>query len=654
MLIKWIAKRIENVDFRIPAFISLFLLYLVYFQISKWSQEGTIPNIKMYVLSLVFFWAVMTIIVIIMALLQNKRIMSLALQDNISKWIGLIVLCFGGWLLFQCFKNEVDPASIPGNYYRHLIPGILYAIILILFSSSILLLIKTTHGSNNSRFRILFAVLLALVQGWFLYTADPFLDNGGGIFHIDAYTNSIINAVSLAPYEMYSNSIYGHYGLFFIIPVRLIHSIGFSYWTGVALTIAVFGFITFFTEYWCISQVVKNDVIYMISVVAFAIVSFQMHTGQYYQVLPHRFMVQPLILAGSIVSFRGSNNKSGNVARMLMPLLCISSMLWNLETGLVVSIVWTVSSIYIRAKKEGKYSISNILLNIVLLVVEFFAGYFIVNIYNLFVGGNLIDLITYIYPVASNTYPIGALQLPLMSPNNGYFLVILVLLAGVSVYLKDALLLSLDEPRFATFIAGIMGIGVITYYMNRAANPATITSCTFIIVTAHMCDISIHHLMETVSLGSARFTEFKKLWNTSSFEVSASILTIVLLCGLALASISTFGGTITNKLNTTWNTQELDKFIEEMNQVIPEDAVAYGEYTAQLFALMNRTTGIYISDWQDAGPIPRAKLEEILKASNFEHNVVSIGRHEHLPKNYWLKLEFKYTDKTFYLYERID
>ena len=64
----------------------------------------------------------------------------------------------------------------------------------------------------NKGYKYAVGSVAACVQGWFLYTPNPFKDTFGGVYHLDAYSNSIINSLSFTPLEEYSMSIYGHYG----------------------------------------------------------------------------------------------------------------------------------------------------------------------------------------------------------------------------------------------------------------------------------------------------------------------------------------------------------------------------------------------------------------------------------------------------------
>lgn len=47
--------------------------------------------------------------------------------------------------------------------------------------------------------------------------------------------------------------------------------------------------------------------------------------------------------------------------------------------------------------------------------------------------------------------------------------------------------------------------------------------------------------------------------------------------------------------------ESLSEFLIEAKEKIPGDAVAFGKYTPQLYALMDWKSGIYIAEWENMG-----------------------------------------------------
>lgn len=538
---------------------------------------------------------------------------------------------------------------------RHIIHPAAYFAILALTVLAVVSAIVRSRG-RNVWWRWNLAVLTALVQGWFLYTGNPFLDDMGGAAHIDAYTTSIMNTLALTPFELYSSSIYGHHGLFYLIPVRMLHVFGFGTWTSVTMVTALIGFITFLVEYRCVGQMIDNDAVYTIAVLANAIVSFQIYSNQYYQVMPHRYLFQAVILYGCIIAFR---KPQSILTRIVMWILAGAAILWNAETGMVVTVVWVLAAIYLDGRQKGKYTVKAIALNICYMAMAFLGGYCLINLYNLCVGGNTISLSTYIYPLGSRNYQVvDLLQVVLPSPVCGYFLVISVMLGVIGLYVRYALSLRMNERQYTVFLAAVMGLGVFTYYMNRAVTTnATIAGLPFILSLAYLCDRVVPDIQADAEQGK-RFL-FKKIRDNITVRNAVCVMCIVVLSGMALASLSGVGATVKNKTVTTWETDSLSDFLAEAEKKIPDDAAAYGFYTAQLYALLERETGIYLADFEDLVNQESVDyLKAILEKNQYRHIVV--GTSFQGPERYISEKEYrksgclKYNDAVFVIYEKIE
>ena len=163
---------------------------------------------------------------------------------------------------------------------------------------------------------------------------------------------------------------------------------------------------------------------------------------------------------------------------------------------------------------------------------------------------------------------------------------------------------------------------------------------------------------------SRSITDLAKIRN------AVGVLCLIILTGLAMASVATVGATLRNKINTTWNMESLNGFISEAKEVIPTDTVAFGKYTAQLYAVMDRKTGIYIADFEDlgtsrAGTIMNQeaidKLTQQIAENKYEHilvnasDLVNTPNAGYLPKGEYISVShLEYDDEiAFDLYERV-
>ena len=648
-------KEIGESDIRLPVVIGLIVLFVYYMQAHKWSESGRLGNIEIYVLSAALFFIIVGVSAFLLAIVGRRK--KFEISDTTEKIFVMLMIPGGGCFLVRCYHNELDEYAYPATYFRHIIPGWIYVFIMIVaVITAYFCITKISRRNNLWRWGLM--ILIAFIQGWFMCALNPFLDDTGRMYHIDAYTNSIINTLAYEPFEMYSSSIYGHHGLLYLIPVKILHQFGFTYWMALSIVIGILGFILFFAEYWCISQMVKNDIIYMMVVFANAIVSFQIYPNQYYQMMPHRYLFQAIILTGCIVAFR---NPTSTLYRIVMWSLTGLAMVWNIETGIVLTFVWYIGAVYLDGKKKNGYSYRMIFLNGCYAIAAFVGGFMLVNFYNLAAGGNIISVSTFIYPLGSHSYPIDMLELTLMNPDNGYFMVIALMLGIIGLYFINCVYIRMDERQYTAFLAAVMGFGVFTYYMNRAVTTnATIVCFSTVLLLAYLCDCFVPFVgCEKIN----REIKWRRtLLNFAKVRNVVGAFCLIILSGLALASISTVGATLKNKTITTWNTESLSEFLTEANEKIPEDAVAFGKCTALLYALMDRKTGIYIADWEDIGMSwantvmnqeASDKLNDILVSNQYKNIVVNSEQSGYLPENCYEKIDsLEYNECIFDIYER--
>ena len=442
-----------------------------------------------------------------------------------------------------------------------------------------------------------------------------------------------------------------YYGILYIIPVKILHKLGLNYWNAITVTIVLLGILVFALEYWCLSQLIDNKVIYTLAVIANAIVSVQIFGNQYYQMLPHRYVFQAIILTGAILAFRHIENK---ILRAFMWIMAGLAFVWNTDTGLVCALAWMVVCVYLDAKRAGKYRIKDIFKNVVSFVIALLCALGFVNVYNLAVGGKTVSFRTFIYPLASKSYPVENIQCVLQNSWAGYMVVILLTLGVIGYYFTNIINLKLTEKAYIAVCIGTIGFGVYTYYMNRAVSSNASVSCfATVMLIAYICDNWL--------IKPSNITD---LWNWIDIKKVTALLSLTILSSMALSTIVTLGSTIQLKLSTTWETDSLYEFIEEAKQRIPEDTVAFGLGTAQLFSTMDRQTGIYMADWEDLDQTLNGGetvinqsaidyLNNMLEENAYTHIVVNEAQQSYIPADRYSMIDtLEYNGYVFNLYEK--
>ncbi len=663
---KYILKWLEETDTKLPTCMAVFLTFLFYYGLYKTEQIQSFDNIKIYLLSIFIFFIVFFAVLFMMSRVANTNSFYLNSNEHLP---ALIFLVFGLLFLVLCYYGELDCYSFPKDYFRHQIPGIMYIVILSIMTGVVLSRLQT-QAIKNTLWRKFFRLLISFVQGGLLYCVNPFYDD---TYHINAYTVSILNTLAGTPFEMYSNSIYGHYGVLYFIPVRIFHGMGMDYWTAIAFTMSILGGVSFLLMYWCIDQLIRNDTVYLLSVSAIAVVSFQVHVTQVYQLIPHRFLFQALVMTGCLIAFRKSGSRS---VKIIMWVVSALSILWNTETGLVFGIVWMLVSVYLDAKQKGSYSFVSVVKNVIFLVLEFLVGYVFVIVYNLIAGGDAISPGTYIYPIGAKIFLIGDMQIQLMNPLNGYFMVIALFLGTIGLNFSKVLLKRLTEAEYLLIVSSIMGIGVFTYYMNRAVSTnASIVIFPLVLLLGYIVDRNFCVEMkakDNVDEDIISDGGFRGMIKTLTIKRATGIICVIILTGLSLASVSALGNTVASKIATSWDRRDIQSIREYLKETIPEDAVAFGAGTPLLFAILDRQSGIYLSEWEDVvsstfvdemdssltgvlvNPDAREYLINTLKEEQYEHLVLNDVMSIYLPEGQYRYVEgFQIDEYSFAIYERI-
>ncbi len=624
--------------------LAVFTLFAYFVYGDRIIAQWNISNIQLYICGVVLFFGVLFIGKLFERTAIGKKSVAF-----LNKVLIVGAIPGGGYWLYRAFSMEMDTwPYYPAGYLRHNIPGLIY--LFVMCSGVVIALCMISRCKEKEiRTRVAVSTLVVFLQMWFLYTPNFFRDTLGCLYHIDAYTNSIINSLNYAPLEQYSCSIYGHYGILYILPVKFLQLTGMNQWIAVTLSIAIIGGCTFALEYWVFNEIIENDAVFILAVVGSAVVSVQIYHGQYYQMLPHRFVFPAVTLAGITMA----GKRKGKLFRVFMWIMMGLAIVWNTETGVVCALVWMLGNIYMDAKVCTKYTLKSVCCNLIGLILVITGAYGFVNLYNLVVGGNTISFAEFLYPLGSKAYQIENLQLPLQKPWAGYFFPIMVLLCVLGYFLERIVLITVDGVQLIVIMAAILGIGVYTYYMNRAVNTnATIVSFPFIVVLSYIVD----RVMKKDPLIAER--------KCTVFKISA-FLCLIVMVSMVLSTVSTLGVTLTEKNQTIYETESLNQFMTEIQGKIPEDTVAFGAGTALLFAYMNRSTGIYIADWEDLEDsysmmgegntiINQEALDYLiqkLQDNDYLHILVSTSQSQYIPQWYTLKDSFEYGGYGFMLYE---
>lgn len=633
-------------------------LFLYYYAVYGLSQQGKCSNLFLYIFSVFIFICIFIFSELI--LWRSMYLRNIGYKVLQSQIAGMLFICLGGVWLYKSYIIETKGAvNYPGQYLRHRMPQSLYFIFLTAAVLAMICIIYKNHLIRNmeKRFsskglRIIISGSIALAQAVFLYSPN-FIKDTWGIYHIDAYTNSIINALRFEPYSIENISIYGHYGVFYILPVKVLCAFGLNEWEAITVSIVFFGLIAFILQNWMIHKMVQNDGIFILSSLALAVPSFQFFPGQYYQLYPHRILFPGIILAGCIFSYEHHNNKK--ISR-LMWIVSTLAILWNFETGIVAALVWVICSLYIFTADQNKIRIRIIIFYFIKFIYIIIASYVALNIYNILLGGKIISVKSFIYPIASEKYNILILQLPLQKPFDGYFMAVFLFLGVIGLYFGKILKIELSKEELYIILTAIMGLGLYSYYMNRVVNTNGGIICfEFVCIAAYMIDGYVgRRIITAEGDGVISAAEGKIFLKVSDVYC---LIFITVLTSMGLSAWASFGETLSVKLDAGYEREELYEFIDYVNDKLPKDTPGYGTGVSELYSIMNRVTGIYIGDWPDiegfGGIVNQSaidKLQKQIAENKYEFILVNEGHEIYLPEGYEEVDRFTYCARTFVLY----
>lgn len=445
------------------AIIATFLFWWCYFYAGNNLKTVIHSNVVAYVVgSFVFLF-------VLFFFSQSKNYPS-TLMDRLSVWSRKLagkkgnilcgILILGGialyidWEMVSQFK-ERGVANL-GDYF---FPWYARLIVLLALFSSIVwsLRIKVDCSDIWLKFSYLLSIAISFLGALFV---NPF-SLGAGSINVFSVTETIYNVADLISYNWATTPLYGHYALFFLLPLKLF---GASMIT-VALCIAASAAIeqiafTYVIEQFCVKNWLK--IIITLGAICRPVYIYPAIT-------PIRTL-WPVLMCAWLMYVQTHNKYRSRTVFIMSFVFGGLAILWNTETGMgclagiAVYYIWT--GIY-RFCEESKKLVKIFGYVVLFSLMAILLPVFIVNAYNFLCGECSVQLKSFFYPFLGDSWATQGLQSNPLMGNHAWMYILFLMMGCFAITLIN----NLYEGRNLRFapIIGISTVGLVifAYYFNE-------------------------------------------------------------------------------------------------------------------------------------------------------------------------------------------
>ena len=237
-------------------------------------------------------------------------------------------------------------------------------------------------------------------------------------------------------------------------------------------------------------------------------------TMPYYAYLPIRYLFPCLLFLLSSLYIK-NGNKSYYI---LSSIICALALLWNFETGAVITLSWIMLNFYSELQ-QNKISVffKNLFMHAVkifsVMILTVLLFYLVVFIFY----GRILDLGSLLYALKIfSKYYFGMLPMPRLHPWN---ILILAYIIGMGISIRALIEKNITPWTKNIFLVTIMGIGMFSYYQGRSHDWGLFgQSFYFFILSTLFLDKSLSFLKNN-----------KNLLITFSSMLLASVLSLSLI-----------------------------------------------------------------------------------------------------------------------------
>lgn len=582
------------------------------------SSYGNI-NILVYGMTLVLFCLVFAAGMLLFSRCEENRMV--ILEEMAVKKGVLFILLIGQitFYIIMISREAQGVGSVAYKYGWHTQPLLFTTVLLVAELTVFFWFYKrwTVSGKEADWMVWLVYTVLTVLILYCMYTPNIFgRDEWGDWYHAHAYFNSIYNVHWGMPYTDEITSIYGHYALFWKIPMKLI---GGDFRKFVFL-MAVLGAITHLLSFLVLEQLVKSRLLRILGAIAISFPVLGMRGGFYWQVWPHRMIFPSLFLL--YVIWMVKRNKMGWKTALGGYSICLLAIIWNTETGIILAISWAglyVCRILSNQNFTWKKLLGSIVIHGVCVIFSFLGAFGVVNLYNILKHSPANTLREFLIPLVSDNYMTNVLHLDIPLYPSAYMPEIVLFLIGIVMGISGWKWFCKSEcsvcwQTYFVFFMSVSALGRLVYYINRPAYH-NLDCCHFsaVILMAYLGEKALVFLKNQ---------KWKEIVEGSFYKMIRTMVGTV--CVVVLVTLST--GTILQFSQNSYikknfhNVEEMDQFSQAVAAQIPANTFAFGMNVTELYSWLHWNTQYYSIDFCDLSVASQGatRLINTLREKNIE------------------------------------
>lgn len=510
-------------------------------------------------------------------------------------FVALYLLAIGAFLLYYLFHTELSGGvygASPENLMWHHLPLVLIVVFVSAVAIWMLSLAYRDQKSTQVGAYVAYALAILITYLSFLFI------NMKDFHHGIAYTESIYNVWCGAPYNMVTTGIYGHYGIFFGLllkvfggnSIALAHMIAFSG----ALSTAACAYI--------IHHLTAKNYLRIPTILACVMSIAVLRYKNYWQLQPHRVLFPLLIIAFVVYLVKKGSFGKGRIA--LGYLLCTAAIVWNTESGLFCTLTYSLALIVYFWQTEAWYAKKMWLRYAALIgasAASLVGAILFVNLYQLATHGSFIFK-EFFFPLGVDDYMNDSLKLDMPGGVQVWYLVLFLfvslLLFGLyhtKFFRRDAKLTKKSDRLDASapiFVAiAVVSLLNFSYFANRGAyfnlDICSQSACLAMLVFADRFSDNARRIFK------------QKLTFSEVSTAALSVVSIVILAAMATQIVFAVDPLSKKYDEGVWDREILEAQTEEFAEIVPEDYMVIGLGASTYLLQLERTAPYCYRDFSD-------------------------------------------------------